>query len=152
MAELYERPDGQRESFWERPLLDSEIARDVFDAYRVSGLRQVGWEHLHRLSEMAEASDPGCLLRRDGAESGTVQTDECADPDDHGRLRRRSARCVYVLQAPHGIRDGRSEGESLPDYWTVGPRGNTNTEGGGGRAEIWQGESRRPEHVTHGMV
>src|SRR6266446_6067276 len=69
MAELYERRYEQRESLWERRLLVSEIAREVYGAHRVPGVRQVGGEHVHRLSEMARAPYSGCLLRCDGAES-----------------------------------------------------------------------------------
>src|SRR5207247_9558255 len=121
MAEFYERRDRQFESLWERRLLDREIARDVYGAHSVSGLRQGGWEHLHRLSEMAEASDAGCLLRRDGAESGTAPEDESSDPDDHGTIRRSSASRLHLIQATHAARGDRRESKPVLEPWTVTP-------------------------------
>src|ERR1700674_661083 len=137
MAEFHERRDEQRESFREQRILDGEGARDVHGALGVPGLRQSRWEHFDRLSEMDEASGTGCVLRRDGAERGTVQTDEYSDPDNYGTLRWRSAGRVHILQAAHAVRDRAGPGQSLPDYRAVGSRGNAHTESGSGRTEIW---------------
>src|ERR1700674_2199054 len=116
MAEFHERRDEQRESFRKQSILDSEGAGDVHGALGVSGLRQSRWEPFDCLSEMDEASGSGCVLRRDGAERGTVQTDEYSDPDNHGTLRWRPAGCVHILQAAHAVWDRGGQGQSLPDY------------------------------------
>src|SRR6266481_1711921 len=86
VAEFHERRDEQRKSLRERRILDGEGARDVLGALSVSGIRQIGREHFDGISEVDEASYPGRVLRRDGAERGAVQTDERADPDDYGSL------------------------------------------------------------------
>src|SRR5260370_17443811 len=103
MASVYERWDKQRHLDWEQRLLDLESARDVYGALGVSGLRQTGWQPFGCISEVGEASGRGRVLRRDGAEPGTVQADERADPYDHRTLRRRSAGRVHVFQPPHPL-------------------------------------------------
>src|SRR5437016_6673371 len=101
---------------------------------------------------MAEASHARCLLRCDGAEPGSVQEHEFADPNDYWTLRRRSTGGVHVLQAAYAVRNRGSEGESLPDYWAVGPRGNAHAESGSGGIEIRPSKRPRPEQVAHRMV
>src|SRR5437879_7051828 len=101
---------------------------------------------------MAEASGSGRLLRRDGPKRGPVQESELADPHDYWTLRRRAAGGVHVLQAPYAVRDDGSDGQSLPDYWTLGPRGNAHAESGSGGIEIRPSQCPGSEQVAHRMV
>src|SRR5229473_1198389 len=152
MADVYQRCDKQRQPVWKQRLLDGESARDVYGALGVSGFRQGGGERFDSVSEMDKASDPGCVLRRHGAEPGAIQTDERADPYDHRTLRRRSAGCIHVLQAAHAVWNCRSQSETFFDHRTMGPSGYAHTESGSWRTEIWPGELGRLEQVAHRVV
>ena len=152
MAEFYERRDEQWQPVWEQRLLDGESARDVHGALSVSGFRQSSGERFDGVSEMDEASDCGCILRRHGAEPGAVQTDERAYPYDHRTLRRRSAGRVHVLQAAHAVWNCRGEGETFFDHRTMGPRRDAHTESGSRGTEIWPGKPARPQQIAHRVV
>src|SRR6266478_9345548 len=62
MADVYERRDKQRQPVWKQRLLDSESARDVHGALRVSRFRQNSGKRFDGVSEMDQDYDPGCVL------------------------------------------------------------------------------------------
>src|SRR5579863_6211363 len=70
VADVYERGNGKREIVWGWGVLGSEDAVVLRRASGIQRLRHASGESVESVSEVDRASDPRCVLRRDGADSG----------------------------------------------------------------------------------